>query len=582
MGENTSENWKAKYYAEVEALEQKEALWEALEEQMRHALSRLTLAADNIDPELNHMLSSLRDGLRKGRAFSELNGELERIYLRIQGLDQLRPPSAQQLLETLLDGLQVPAAQAAKLKRVRGQLSGLVTGDSLNNMCTELAGLLNEAMGTSAAGEGARPQGSGLLGRLFGGSDSPQSGEPEGGMEEARALLSRIIAALMARGADLGALDARLHRAANLVDLEVLADSIAELCGESTAGIEEALLQLLERLDLPAEQQSRVEALKEQLAQGLESDALGGMVASVAELVSQMRAKVQREHSEMENFLKLLTRRLQELDNNVQLNLDSQRESLADGGRLNSAVEAQMQGIADSMEQAQELDALKGSVQQHMETIRTHLEHFSSTEKGRLQQAEQRVAELTERLHDMEGEAKELRAHIEKERRTSQMDPLTGIPNRLAYNERLAMEQARWARYGSPLCIAVWDVDKFKGVNDTYGHQAGDRVLCVIAKILSKQVRETDFVARFGGEEFVLLLPETGLQDAIQVAEKLRETIGTTEFHHRGVRVPVTISCGISQFREGDDADAVFARADAALYAAKSAGRNCCIAETAD
>ncbi len=581
MSDNESENWKAKYYAEVEALEQKESLWEALEEQMRHALSRLTLAADAADPELNRQLAQLREKLRKGLSFNELSSDLERIYQRIQGLDQLRPPSAQQLLERLLEGLQLPPELAARGKALHKRLAASAPGHSLEGICDELGSLLNEALGSVADGEAPAAAGGGLLGRLFGGAEA--GGEQGDGLEQSRALLGRIVTVLMERGADLGSLDARLHRAANAIELEAVAEAIAALCGEATGhGIEEALLQLLERLELPAEQQSRVEALKGELVHGLEGEAIGSMVSSVADLVSEMRARVQREHAEMESFLKQLTQRLQELDKNVQLNLDSQRESLTDGGRLNSAVEEQMQGIADSMEQAEELDALKGSVQRHMETIREHLERFSDTEKDRLQQAEQRVAELTERLHDMEGEARELRANIRKERRAAQVDPLTGIPNRLAYNERLALEQARWARYGSPLCVAVWDVDKFKGVNDTYGHQAGDRVLSVIAKILSKQVRETDFVARFGGEEFVLLLPETDLQSAMLAADKLRETIAGTEFHHRGVRVPVTISCGVAQFHEGDDDEAVFTRADAALYAAKRAGRNRCMAENAD
>ncbi len=565
-----NENWKDKYYAEVEALEQKEALWEALEEEMRHAISRLTLAADNVDPELNRMLKALRESLRKGRSISELNAELERIYQRIQGLDELRPPHAQQLLDGLLGALQLPPASLSRAKRLRKQLGGLAPHESLEGVCEEFSGLLNEALGAGSAPE----EKGGLLGRMFGG------GKEEEGLALGRRLLSRIVVALNERGAEL---NGRLSAAASGAELEAVADTIAELCGEAGgAGIEEALLQLLERLELPAAQQPRVDELKVELGLGLGADALGPMVTSVADLVSEMRARVQREHAEMESFLKQLTRRLQELDKNVQLNLDSQRESLADGGRLNSAVEAQMQGIADSMEQAQELDALKGSVQRHMETIRAHLERFSGSEKERLQQAEQRVAELTERLSDMEGEAEELRANIEKERRAAQVDPLTGIPNRLAYNERLALEQARWARYGSPLCVAVWDVDKFKNVNDTYGHQAGDKVLCVVAKILSKQVRETDFVARFGGEEFVLLLPETELESAMLAADKLREKIGATEFHHRGVRVPVTISCGVAQFREGDNAEAVFARADAALYAAKQGGRNRCVAEGGD
>ena len=127
--------------------------------------------------------------------------------------------------------------------------------------------------------------------------------------------------------------------------------------------------------------------------------------------------------------------------------------------------------------------------------------------------------------------------------------------------------------------MAVWDIDKFKNVNDTYGHQAGDRVLTVVAKLLSQQIRETDFVARFGGEEFVLLMPETPLDQARKVADNLRNSIEACEFHFKDQRVPVTISCGLAEFNDGDKAETVFDRADRALYKAKHSGRNRCCTE---
>ena len=103
----------------------------------------------------------------------------------------------------------------------------------------------------------------------------------------------------------------------------------------------------------------------------------------------------------------------------------------------------------------------------------------------------------------------------------------------MAYNERIETEIARYKRYQSPLTLLIWDVDKFKSVNDTYGHAAGDKVLKVIAKLLSSNIRETDFLARFGGEEFVVLMPETEITAAKDVAEKLRETIENSEFQQK-------------------------------------------------
>jgi diguanylate cyclase len=154
------------------------------------------------------------------------------------------------------------------------------------------------------------------------------------------------------------------------------------------------------------------------------------------------------------------------------------------------------------------------------------------------------------------------------------LDTLTKIPNRAAWEERLDEEHERWRRFGQPTCIAVWDIDRFKDINDTYGHRAGDKVLTVVAEALSKDIRTTDFVARYGGEEFVMLLPGTKVEDAMRLSNQMRESIGQIGFHFRGQPVSVSISCGITAMREGDSSEEAFDRADKALYMAKDGGRN--------
>jgi diguanylate cyclase len=174
----------------------------------------------------------------------------------------------------------------------------------------------------------------------------------------------------------------------------------------------------------------------------------------------------------------------------------------------------------------------------------------------------------------MEAEARKLQERLTEERRQLLLDPLTQVPNRAAWDQRFAEEFERWKRFRQPTCVAVWDVDKFKSVNDNYGHRAGDKVLTVTAETLMKSIRATDFVARYGGEEFAMLLPGTTVQDAVRLADRIREAIGHIGFHFKGTPVSVTISCGITAIREGDEAGSVFDRADKALYEAKGAGRN--------
>lgn len=154
-------------------------------------------------------------------------------------------------------------------------------------------------------------------------------------------------------------------------------------------------------------------------------------------------------------------------------------------------------------------------------------------------------------------------------------DELTRVPNRRAFLGRAAQEMARARRYGQALTLMMIDVDHFKGINDRHGHSAGDEILRVVADILDDALRETDLLARFGGDEFALLLPETASGGARVLADRLREAVENAQVHAAGEPVQVTLSCGIASYRPDDkEVKALIERADVALYRAKRAGRN--------
>ncbi len=150
-------------------------------------------------------------------------------------------------------------------------------------------------------------------------------------------------------------------------------------------------------------------------------------------------------------------------------------------------------------------------------------------------------------------------------------DRLTGLYNRHKLDELLAYETAQTRRYGLPLCIILLDIDHFKSVNDRYGHLVGDRVLQELAKILRSNARQTDTVGRWGGEEFMVLLPKTDLEGAFRYAENLRKCISEHRFETIGEK---TASFGISQYVPDESIDAFIERSDTALYRAKERGRN--------
>jgi diguanylate cyclase (GGDEF)-like protein len=129
-------------------------------------------------------------------------------------------------------------------------------------------------------------------------------------------------------------------------------------------------------------------------------------------------------------------------------------------------------------------------------------------------------------------------------------------------------------RYGTRFSIAMFDIDRFKQINDVQGHLFGDQILTQLARMIDESVRETDVVARFGGEEFLVVMPETDLEGATKFADRLRQQIAQ--------EMPLTVSGGVAEGMDGDSHESLVARADTALYAAKSAGRNCIFRHTGE
>ena len=182
-----------------------------------------------------------------------------------------------------------------------------------------------------------------------------------------------------------------------------------------------------------------------------------------------------------------------------------------------------------------------------------------------------------------------LRREYEKRREAEQIgadmthlaitDSLTRIMNRRGITVSLLDAMAQAERYNTPLSIAMGDVDRFKRVNDTHGHEAGDKVLAQIASTLSEALRMPDKVGRYGGEEFLVIFPHTTLTQARKISERMRGEVQESEIDIGTAQVKATISLGVTQFQKGEDLEQLLSRADAALYKAKSDGRNLVVAQ---
>jgi diguanylate cyclase len=184
-----------------------------------------------------------------------------------------------------------------------------------------------------------------------------------------------------------------------------------------------------------------------------------------------------------------------------------------------------------------------------------------------LERTRRQAQEAEQRVRQLEGE-------LEKASDQIREDALTGALNRRGMDEALARELARAGRAGRALSVALLDIDDFKRLNDAHGHIAGDAALVHLARIIRHTVRPTDIIARMGGEEFVIVLPETSLDEAAAVTTRLQRELTRKFFLHNNERVLVTFSAGVTELRPGDTVATLLERADRAMYRAKQAGKN--------
>jgi diguanylate cyclase len=191
-------------------------------------------------------------------------------------------------------------------------------------------------------------------------------------------------------------------------------------------------------------------------------------------------------------------------------------------------------------------------------------------------------AKLSEQLGDAKTEVIELREALESIRTESQIDPVTTLANRLFFDAALADALRHAQRTGDKLSVLMTDIDHFKKFNDTFGHLTGDQVLRLVAVSIKQNVKGLDTAARFGGEEFAIILPGCDAEGALHVAEQVRKAVQARELVKRSTGENlgrVTISIGVATFRSDDTPMSIIERADTALYAAKRAGRNCVVSE---
>ncbi len=305
---------------------------------------------------------------------------------------------------------------------------------------------------------------------------------------------------------------------------------------------------------------------------------LAAILEQTAELIKSHGDMLAQERFQAAALLSDVTQRLEEMAGYLTEYGNETRSRYADTASVNETVMSQVRELTAEVSSATELRTLQMAVTMRLERVTEQVLQFKIRDENRLREYAVRTDRMRSRISDLERETSELNAKLDQEKHGARLDPLTRLANRKSFDERFADEMLRRSLSDEPTSMLLWDLDNFKLINDTYGHRAGDRVLQAVATCFMSGVRAGDFVARIGGEEFVILLTGVPFEQAMRIADELRTSVESLRFHFRGAPVRVTASCGATDLRPLDAPGTAFDRADGALYQAKHGGKNLCFA----
>ena len=520
----TSEQELRQKYRDVLAqLESKEAQSGQLESVLRLLIGRLCLAGRGRDARLDDELRKIGTLARSRLEIAQINAVLEPLTRAVAALDQISSDT--------VNMLRGPAPDA----------TGSRPGPALAAPTTSAPGAVPGAPPAAPA--------------------APKGAAPLSTTQTQRALHATT----------------QTHRALPAAAVLSAAGASPVTPAERESRIHSALALMLERLSALPELRPAIAALHDRTFNDLSSDELAERLERVTNLIGEQRTTLLREKREIEDMLLQIDSRLEAISAFFAFE-DEERTSTRDNSKtLNMLVMGEVNEISSDISHAGSLSELRGRVGNRLEAINSHLSDFRDREEERLTAQVDRTISLRARVEELERESRALQHSLQEEQRAAMIDALTGVPNRAAYDDRMAHEFARWQRHGGTISIAAWDVDNFKNINDEFGHMAGDKVLHILGQHMARSVRGTDFVARYGGEEFIMIMLGIDAEQVLKMCNKVRTGIQAIAFHFRDRPVTVTASCGITTFRMGDQPETAFERADVALYDAKNGGRNRCV-----
>lgn len=364
---------------------------------------------------------------------------------------------------------------------------------------------------------------------------------------------------------EVGLLAQRVRKIDDKQGMELFSVDFNRLCnkldadGENQVQLQQGVLRLLNML-----MDSTGELLAEDRWIGVQIDKLRETISKPLDLQVIEQA---------EHYLEEITRRQETIKRNLSEAKSTLKQMIAalitnidDLNDTTGEYQDKLEQYSDKISKTDDIDDLNQLLGLLMEETRQMQKSTSSyrsdflTAQAEVSSAQNKINQLEAELHQMEEKVHE--------------DHLTGILNRRGLDNAFERESSRSARHQVSLCFALLDIDNFKQLNDTHGHKVGDDALVYLVESIKETTRPEDIVSRYGGEEFVILLPNTRIDEAVQVLSRIRRNLTKKFFLNENKRILITFSAGVAQFQLGESQDDVFKRADEALYRAKKGGKN--------
>jgi diguanylate cyclase len=327
----------------------------------------------------------------------------------------------------------------------------------------------------------------------------------------------------------------------------------------------------LTKVNVSRQYQNQLLKIKSELNENMPNEKLLNSFLAAFDVISH---DLVHERNTAKVFLSTLSETLSIIQSAVKSTISTQNKCNKKHQQLNTQLQGQITDMAKGLDAANSLVDIKVDISGKLKAIATTLNEKTLLENTLQVELERKLVDMQDKIEKLEEQSITFEKRIQEQQAKSLQDALTKLNNRAAFDEYFAKEIVRYQHNGGSLAIAIADLDNFKGINDTYGHTAGDKTLQVLASTFKKHLENDAFIARYGGEEFVFIFRGKDKDEVMQKLNLLKSNIAKLPFKFKNNKVSMTLSVGVTHIKSEDNVHIAFERADTALYKAKEEGKN--------